>query len=282
MVEILRISADAYHADPSPVPSLSASIAKTLLAKTPAHAWLEHPKLGGKAKAATKALDEGSIIDAILLGGWEKKLGVVDAKDYRTDAAKAARDTFRNEGRTPVLVHEVAEFQRVAKILGDKLDARGFHLTGESQVTILWEEETLLGPIRCRAMLDHVFIEDGVIYDLKKIHTASPRVIARQAFDLGYDVQRAAYVRALDKAMTAKRFGGPDFVFLFCETEPPYCVTPSRMDGTFRQLGEQRWERACQTWARCIRDNEWPEYTDTAIHIEPPGWAMAQELGTIA
>jgi hypothetical protein len=129
-------------------------------------------------------------------------------------------------------------------------------------------------------MLDHVFVDAGIIYDLKTIHTASPDVCGRQTYDLGYHVQRAAYWSGLDKLMTKKRFGGPDFVFLFCETDPPHCVTPSRLNGMFRQLGERRWERACETWARCLRDNEWPEYIPESetLNLEPPAWAMNREM----
>src|SRR4029077_14491536 len=37
---------DAYSADPTPEPSLSQSIAKILIDRSPAHASLKHPRLG--------------------------------------------------------------------------------------------------------------------------------------------------------------------------------------------------------------------------------------------
>ena len=42
---IYGMSEDCYHADPADAPSLSASIAKILIAETPLHAWTAHPKL---------------------------------------------------------------------------------------------------------------------------------------------------------------------------------------------------------------------------------------------
>lgn len=43
--ELQTMSAEAYHQDPAPQPSLSSSIAKILLDQSPRHAWLAHPKL---------------------------------------------------------------------------------------------------------------------------------------------------------------------------------------------------------------------------------------------
>ena len=40
---IYTLSAEAYHADPCPEPSLSASIANVLLQRSPAHARIQHP-----------------------------------------------------------------------------------------------------------------------------------------------------------------------------------------------------------------------------------------------
>ena len=36
---------DAYHADPCPGPSLSSSVAKLMLDRSPLHAWHAHPRL---------------------------------------------------------------------------------------------------------------------------------------------------------------------------------------------------------------------------------------------
>ena len=41
-----------YHADPCPAPSLSRSIAKLLVERSPAHAYAAHPRLGGPRNRA--------------------------------------------------------------------------------------------------------------------------------------------------------------------------------------------------------------------------------------
>lgn len=84
---ILNVSEAAYHADPCPSPSLSQSIAHTLITQSPRHARLEHPRLGGQQRASTKAMDEGAILHKLLLGaGADFEMVVAD--DWRTKAAK--------------------------------------------------------------------------------------------------------------------------------------------------------------------------------------------------
>ncbi len=44
----LSVPSAVYFADPAAQPSLTQSIAKILIEKSPLHAWHEHPRLGGK------------------------------------------------------------------------------------------------------------------------------------------------------------------------------------------------------------------------------------------
>ncbi len=99
--------------------------------------------------------------------------------------------------------------------------------------------------------------------------------------EYGYDVQRAAYTSAL-RTIKPELAGREDFVFLFCEIEEPFCVTPVRPDGQFRDLGQRRWERAVQTWRDCLRFDNWPGYSDRIIDVAPMPWALARELSQVA
>ncbi len=81
---ILNVTEAAYHADPCDRPSLSHSIAHTLVSESPRHAWIEHPRLGGnRERVSTRAMDDGAILHRLLLGegaGFE----MVMADDWRT------------------------------------------------------------------------------------------------------------------------------------------------------------------------------------------------------
>jgi hypothetical protein len=76
-----------YHADPvEPGPSLSSSIAKLLVTRSPRHAWHEHPRLR-KAKALeveapSKAMDIGTAAHKLILGRG-RDIVEITADDYR-------------------------------------------------------------------------------------------------------------------------------------------------------------------------------------------------------
>lgn len=269
-----HVSESDYHADPCPRPSLSSSIAKTLVDRSPLHAWQEHPRLGGVRRKPTDALDRGSLIHELVLGGGAD-VRVIHADDYRTKKAREERDAAREVGALPVLAGAYADAREAAEAIKRRIVDAGVVLGGDVEQTITWREETAHGDVWCRARLDHV-TRDGVIHDLKSTRSAHPRDCARSVLSYGYDIQRAAYVRAL-AAARPELDGRIDFVFLFVETEPPYALQVARLDGALREYGDRRWARALNTWAKCISANEWPGYGPGDCYLEAPGWLLAAE-----
>jgi hypothetical protein len=271
-----HIEAEAYFADPCETPSLSASIAHILHTESPLHAWQRHPRFGGTRRATTKSLDDGSLSHALLLGAG-KDVEVIKADDYRTNAAKEKRDAARDAGKVPVLEKDYA----AALVKADAIRARMAELDepvildGESELTALWTETASNGgTVQCRGMLDHAKLPR--IYDIKSIRSANPDVCRRHVADYGYAIQRAAYVRAVER-IRPDLAGRVDFVFVFYELEPPYAVTPIRLDGSFREIGERAWRRAVDTWERCLNENRWPTYTTRTLDLEPSPWVLARE-----
>jgi hypothetical protein len=274
------MSARAYHADPCDVPSLSASCAKKLLSESPLHAWLSHPKLGGQRSAPTEAMRRGSLLHALIL---EDGAGVVkiDADSYRTAAAKAQRDAAEAAGDVPVLASEYADAVAVADDVCVQLLAMGVCLDGESEVGIEWREESARGPIVCRGRMDHVWLHRSVVLDLKTCDNANPATIGKRCYDLGYDVQRAAYVSALRKLRPGT---DPRFLFVFVEELPAGApqraiVQPVELDADFCAIGEKRWRRAVETWAACTESGVWPAYGEagTVVDVSAPRWALMDE-----
>lgn len=280
---ILDCTVDEYHADPCPTPSLSASLATVMATKSPAHAWLEHPKLGKveEPEEGTKATDAGELIHTLMLGNG-RPISIIEAPDFKTKKAREDRDVARATGKLPVLAHKLADGVKVAKILTDRLEALKITLDGESEVKIGWQCETDDGELLlCRSMIDHAFLTEGRIFDLKTIRSASPKQCSRSAIDYGYDIQWAAYTKAVG-ALHPHLIGAVDMIFLFCEIEPPYAVTPARPDGMMRELGLARWNRAASTWAKCLRSGEWPGYATDVVPLTVPGWALMDEGLTAA
>lgn len=281
---ILEVGEDAYHADPCAGPSLSQSIAHTLITQSPRHAWLEHPRLGGQQRARTKVMDEGAILHKLLLGaGAEFEMVVAD--DWRTKAAREAKDIIVAGGKIPIIAHNFEKLKLAAERLYKNAEYQGFPLNtpGRSELAIeftdftdQWKRDR---EVLCRCRMDRVR-DDHVIYDVKKVRSANPKDIARCIVEYGYDIQKVAYTRAYEQ-LIPEALGRSDFVFLFCEIEPPYEVVAARLDGYHEEIGKRRWEKALRLWDQLLTEGSypWPGYADGAITLMPPQWVINQELG---
>jgi hypothetical protein len=269
-----------YHRDPCLTPSLSCSVAQALILESAAHAYLRHPKLGGQPFKPTAAMDNGTLIHALLLGVGLKRIEIVECDNWTKKSHQEIRDAARDAGLVPVTRRQYDDALIATARIGERLKAKGYELKGHSEVSIFWRETTRDGvEIECRGRMDHLLDHHG--YDLKITADANPRTLTRGHLTrMGYDIQGCAYTRGLENALPHLR-GRCDFTFLFCEPEPPYCVTPIRCSGSLRELGERKWSRALDTWERCLRRNEWPDYVDGVVYAEAAPWEL-DEYGLAA
>lgn len=281
---VLGLDADDYHADPCEVPSLSASIAHTIVSESPAHARERHPRLGRYQPAErSDTMRRGEIIHALLLGEHDR-LRVVDVDSWRTKEARALRDSFAAERLIPVTRREYDDAIVTANGVAANLIDLGFNLASpraSREVSLFWEDTTAGELVQCRGRADYLedTHESALFLDLKTTASAHPDDIAQSIYRYGYDIQRAAYVRALE-TIRPSLAGRVDFVFLFVELAPPYAVTPVTLDGSFYAMGEARWSSALATWARCTSTDRWPSYRGEAatVTVSPPQWAMNKAM----
>lgn len=273
---ILTCSEREYFADPCAVPSLSQSIAHTIVSESPRHAWQTHPRLGGVPQESTKATDEGAILHRLLFGvGAEPEILPYD--NFRTKAAQQERDSAIAAGRIPVTLSAYQTLVTAAAKIRDSLQELNISLEGgESELAIEWQERGTRGPVLCRGRLDILKRDARQVLDVKKIRSAHPRTCQRHIIEYGYHIQHAAYTSA-----TAKLLGGDapvDMIFLFMEIEPPYAVLPVRLTPMLRNLGHSRWSRAVHIWEECLATNTWPAYATGVTEIDAPAWALNEEM----
>src|SRR3990172_2067727 len=135
-------------------PTLSASIAHTLLTQSPRHAWFSHPRLNpAQQPEEAEIADIGSVAHHVLLAGDTRAIVLIDAKDYRTNAAKEARDAARANGGIPLLQHELAAVNDIVIAAKDYLansEIAGIFDDGAAEQTIVWQE----GDAWCRCRPD--------------------------------------------------------------------------------------------------------------------------------
>lgn len=267
---IYDLSATAYHADPCDEPSLSSSIAKVLCADSPRHAWAQHPRLNtaGYVREDSAAFDVGTAAHDIWLRGVDT-VTVIEANDWRTNAAKEARDAAREAGKVPLLRHQAGSVLLMVNSLkaqlAEHVDGRAMFMGGHAERVIIWFDEEF--QVWCRAMLD--YLRPGAIDDLKTTGiTANPEAVSRQFFTNGYDIQAAFYLRGL-KAVTGE---DADFRFAFTESTAPHCASVIGLSPAALVMGQKRVIYALDTWARCLKANDWPAYPSETCYVDVPAW----------
>lgn len=266
---IHEITAEAYHADPCPEPSLSASVARVLLQRSPLHAWHAHPRLNPRyAPDDSSRFDLGSAAHAMLLEGDHARVAFIDAPDWRTKPAKEARDAARAEGRLPVLEHHEATLSTMLTVARAAVAASELPdlLDGDAERALVW----LDGSAWCRSRLDMLSTDRRVILDYKTCASAEPEMFIRQIGNMGYDVQAEFYLRGLE-AITGEQ---ATFIFLAQEIEEPFACSLVSLANVYREIAQRKVERAIDCWGRCLQAGRWPAYGTRVHYAEPPPWAM--------
>lgn len=304
---LTELDETVYHDDPTwGPPMLSHSIGKVLLQKSPLHAWIEHPRGGNVRREPTPAQARGTLIHGLVLGTIspkkpkpDKNIEVVDCETWRKKADQERKKALIAAGRLPM---SATEWERYNQKLDDDwlemedaievaADIRE-QLRNDHGIRIgdglfvehvgIWEEATSFGPILCRCRLDLLHLNTAAIVDLKTANDANPKWLPKRIVDYGYDLQYGAYTSFIRKLLPDLA-GREDFKLIFCEELPKGAprraiVMPAPLDGEFRKIGEAKWERATETWARCLASDLWPSYP-IVDRVSPPAWEMTELEG---
>lgn len=273
---IYRIGPDDYHSDPCPTPSLSSSIARLMLANSPAHGWYNHPRLNPAFEREEKeTFDLGRAAHAYLLEG-ESGFAIIEADDWRTAKAKSARELARLAGKIPLLAHRWADVQAMALTAREQLAKHEAPIpltNGRAEQTLIWPER---GDVWCRARLDWLHDAYEWIDDYKSTGaTANPDEWTRgPLFGTGYDLQAAFYVRGL-KVLTGIE---AQFRFVVQENFAPFALSVIGLGPDVLTLAEKKRQHAVELWRDCLRANSWPAYPTRTCFAELPPWIEANWL----
>lgn len=272
---IHTMTADAYHADPCSIPSLSASMAHLLCTSSPAHAWCAHPKLNPAfERHEEEKFDVGTVAHALLLQGEDVAV-IVDAPDWRTNAAKEERDAARAAGQIPLLAkHWDAVRQMVDAARGqlEKIDtAPALFTDGKPELTLVWEDDGVM----CRARIDWLHDDLSAIDDYKTTKaSANPEMWSRTLFGIGADMQASFYLRG----MMALTGGAAEFRYVVQETYPPYALSVVSLSPDVLALADAKVEWAIQLWKQSLASGEWPAYPTRVCFAELPPWEETRWL----
>jgi hypothetical protein len=266
------ISEAEYHADCCPAPSLSSTIAKLLVDRSPWHAYWNHPRLNPAFEPKEKeAFDLGSAFHKLMLGKGAD-IAEIAADDWRTSAAKQARETARAMGHIPMLSRQLRAAERMVEVVQSQVErheeAHDALKAGIPERTLIWREDN---GVWCRARLDWM-PHFGIAYpDLKTTAAAaSPDQWGRKVmFDTGCDIQDAFYRRGLKKlGINEHAF----LLFVVAEVDEPFAMATHRLAPGAMAMADRKVEHAIKLFGLCQERNWWPGYrTETAWH-DPPPW----------
>lgn len=274
---------ESYFADPCPEPSLSQSIAKVLIERSPQHAMHEHPRLAPPvegdedAEKYVKALAIGNAAHKLILGRG-KEIEIIDAADFRGKEAKAARDAATLAGRVPILKKHYATVGAVVESAWTQLKRHEDHdafSNGSGEVMIAWQEDG----IWFRSLIDWLHDDLRTVDDFKTTQmSVAPHVIGMRAESAGWHIQAAFIERGLD-ILDPAGAGRRRYRFIAQEADaPPYAITSMHMDEHWMTMGRKKVDAAVMLWKQAVESGNWNGYPLRAIVPEYPGFRESQWL----
>lgn len=202
---------------------------------------------------------------------WDKRFIVAEVPDRRSKLGKEEYAGLVNAaaGRS-IITPEQAELVRgMARRISMHPRARELRdAKGQTEVVITWDDPSGL---RCKARLDKISVDQGIIVDIKTTKNASDSAFGRDAANYGYPLQAAMYERACSMAGIAIQ--GIEIIAV--ENEPPHGVNVFQVTQQQRDYFGEVLNALLLDVAACEKSGKWPGYDTAPRPLALPGWATA-------
>lgn len=252
--------------------ALSSGMCNDILRYSPRHAryWRDN-----HAADDTSASDLGTAFHDAFLEGLDR-IEVIDAADWRTKAAKEARDAARVAGKIPMLQHKAKSVEGMVSACKEFVESgplSGVFSRGLPELTMTWNE----GDVLCKARPDFLTNERDVLVHLKSTAgSAKPEAwIRTQLEPMGYDVAAAFYSRGMDQFEDADSC---EHVFFVIEQMAPYGCSLVSLSPAMWDIANGKVNRAIRTWRQCRASGKYPAYPTGITLAEPRAWQMEEAM----
>lgn len=278
---VYEMDAETYHKDPCISPSLSSGMINDIL-EAPAKCFTNSRRLNPdwEEPPGAERFSIGTVSHVMFLEPqlFAEKVVVVQADDWRTNAAKASRDAAKAAGKTPILARHMEKVRAARKaFFANPFTAAAFQ-RGTFERSLFWRHPK--HGFWCRARAD--FIADALSHmnDYKATQNANPEDFPRHAYQMGYHRRAAWYLEGAE-IVFGKR--PRNYWFVNQETSAPYLTSVVELDSQSLDAGKFENDRAADLFARCLESGEWFGYRQTnnlerdlAFRVSLPHWALMQ------
>ena len=204
-----------------------------------------------------KEYDVGTLAHALILEGTlDHLVAPLPFPDYRTKAAREARDLAYSAGMIPVNESEqetmMGPIEAMRDAVFDHPIAAELFTCHQPEVSLFWEQ----GGVGMKARVDALHQSKGIMADLKTVRSARPNDFRKQISDLGYYIQGTHY-RNGGKAVTGFEM---DWYFVAVQKTEPYTVSVHKLSQDALDHGQRRIEYAIQRYKQ-TQETGWTGYT---------------------
>jgi len=263
----------AYHRDElAPEPSLSNSGMKRLIAETPLDFAYHHPRINPEAvKEAddTAAKRRGDVVHQLALGKG-RGYAVLPFDDFRSTAAKSARDNAVADGLTPIKQKDFDEAEVMAEVLRERIEEYLDGAAYQTEVAFIYQHMTAAGPIWCRGLMDVWCEERLIILDPKVTARLYDDSVGRHMVDMGWDRQAAFYPHAVGEILG--QGGRVKFRDLMVKPEAPYTSRVVGLEKSDEYQAILECRSAMERFGAGMYSGNWPGFGNETHFVDLPAW----------
>lgn len=278
------MSTEDYFADPIEEGSLSQSGIKILEGKTPLEFAFQHPRLNPDyAETAKRAahIRRGDLVHQLALGKG-KGYAIGNFKDWRTNDSKAFREDAEARGLTAVLEKEYATAEVLAGVIREYIAELLQGAEYQTEVPVIWREDTPKGSIYMRGMLDVWCPDLGVIIDPKVTErlydgVAGEFIVNKHFSSMGWDRQAALYKRGVEMVLP-ELANKVKFINLLIAPAEPFVCRPVYPDQTMLMTALYECREPMMKFAECMASGDWPSFPIEPQPVSLSPWEENRRL----
>ncbi len=261
------------------IPAVNSSKLKGFHGSTPAHA--RAAMLEDKDTSA-KGLGHALHLALLEPARFEVATLVVPKVSKRSNAGKAEWAAYEAKAKAQNAVLLLEEEKTIIDGIRESLAHCETALAlltnkGLNEMSMIWDDQSTSEKVRCKGRLDRYTSLEGwpIEVDVKSIGKVATRhQFERDAHTFGYWYQAPFYLDGLEALMPlpAETDAFRRFMWIVCETIPPYGVRVFEADDEPLQWGRDRYQAALVQYAEAQKSGVWRGWGGGVELAGLPGW----------